>query len=161
MVFTNHAYAQVVEKSTGIGAFEVLVDPVTRAVSPEPGPNMMWNLKYRSMMGMVGFGMMGTPNGYGMGPGRMEMDDIAPLEVTAEMPVGSGEAIQTAQRYLDVYLPGTQVEEHADAFYGCYTIHILRNGETVGMLSVNGFSKAVFPHLWHGELVDAEDYGHD
>jgi hypothetical protein len=58
MVFTNHAYAQVVEKSTGIGAFEVLVDPVTRAVTSEPGPNMMWNLEYGMMMGGYrGYGM--------------------------------------------------------------------------------------------------------
>jgi len=46
MEFSNHFYAIVQEESTGIGAFEVLVDKVSGAVHPEPGPNMMWNLKY-------------------------------------------------------------------------------------------------------------------
>lgn len=44
MVFDNHAYAQIFEKSTSIVAMEVLVDPVTLTVYPEHGPNMMWNL---------------------------------------------------------------------------------------------------------------------
>ncbi|NIP27727.1 MAG: hypothetical protein GWO38_28915, partial [Phycisphaerae bacterium] len=49
------------DNDTGSGAFEVLVDPVTRNVFPEPGPNMMWNTEYGMMsggnMGMMG-GMM-------------------------------------------------------------------------------------------------------
>ena len=48
-------------------------------------------------------------------------------------------------------------DEHADAFYGYYTIHTLENGEVVGMLSVNGFTGQVFPHTWHGELVEMGD----
>jgi hypothetical protein len=46
MVFDNNAYVRVIEQSTGIGAFELLVDPATLNVYPEHGPNMMWNLKY-------------------------------------------------------------------------------------------------------------------
>ena len=62
MVFDNNAYVRVVEQSTGIGAFELLVDPATLAVTPEPGPNMMWNLKYSAlnhqyMMGGMDGGM--------------------------------------------------------------------------------------------------------
>lgn len=142
MIFENHAYAEIVERSTGIGAMEVLVDPVTLAVVPEPGPNMMWNLKYGHM---AGFNMMGW--GYGpWGSGRQ-------ADVTAEMPVDAEEAVQIAQRYLDRYLPGAQAEDEADPFYGYYTIHILRDGEPVGMLSVNGFTRQVFLHTWHGDLV--------
>jgi hypothetical protein len=60
MIFDNHAYAEIEEKSTGIGAMEVLVDPVTLEVYPEHGPNMMWNLKYGMMSGFgPGQGMMG------------------------------------------------------------------------------------------------------
>ena len=63
MVFDNNSYAIVVEESTGIGAFELLVDPATKAVYPEYGPNMMWNLKYGMHAGSgFGGGMMG---GYG------------------------------------------------------------------------------------------------
>jgi hypothetical protein len=152
MVFTNHAYAQVMEKSTGTGAFEVLVDPVTRAVISEPGPNMMWNLKYGHMAGFGGSGMMmGGYQGYGMG--RM-MDGVTPAQPSAEMPVSQEEAIQTAQRYLDAYLPGTQAEDEADSFYSYYTIHVLRDGKTIGMLSVNGYTQEVFVHFWHGDFVD-------
>jgi len=46
MVFDNNSYAIIKEESTGIGAFELLVDPASKAVYPEYGPNMMWNLKY-------------------------------------------------------------------------------------------------------------------
>ena len=53
MIFDNHAYAQFVEVSTDIGAMEVLVDPVSLAVTPEHGPNMMWNQKYSTMGGMA------------------------------------------------------------------------------------------------------------
>jgi len=51
MIFDNHAYAQVLNAETGLGAFEVLVDPVTGSVFPEPGPNMMWNTEYGMMNG--------------------------------------------------------------------------------------------------------------
>jgi len=34
------------------------------------------------------------------------------------------------------------------------TIHILRDGQTVGMLSVNGYTRQVFVHTWHGDLVE-------
>ena len=45
MIFDNNAYARITEKSTGIGAMELLVDPTSLSVFPEYGPNMMWNLK--------------------------------------------------------------------------------------------------------------------
>jgi hypothetical protein len=151
MVFTNHAYAQVVEKSTGISAFEVLVDPVTRAVTPEPGPNMMWNLKYGHMAGPGGFGMMMGPYG-GSGTGRM-MEEFTPPRPPADMPVSPQEAIQAVQRYLDAYLPGARAGDEADPFYGYYTIHIMRGSKTVGMVSVNGYTLEVFPHFWHGQFV--------
>jgi hypothetical protein len=149
MIFDNQAYAIVVEKSTGVGAFEVLVDPVTLAVYPEPGTNMMWNLKYGMMVGysgtgdsMIGGGMMGgaqAPN------------------LTAEMPVSEEQALKSAQQYLDASLPGAKVEDEADAFYGYYTIDIQRDGKIVGMLSVNGYNSQVFLHAWHGDFIEMSD----
>jgi hypothetical protein len=41
------------DKSTGAGAFELLVNRYTGYVTPEPGPNMMWNTKYGAMSGMM------------------------------------------------------------------------------------------------------------
>ncbi len=46
MIFDNNAYVVVKESDTGLGAFELLVDPVSQIAYPEYGPNMMWNLKY-------------------------------------------------------------------------------------------------------------------
>jgi len=63
MIFDNHAYAEIVEKDSGIGVMEVLVDPVTKAVFPEMGPTMMWNLKYGMMSGFGRYGMMGMMMG--------------------------------------------------------------------------------------------------
>jgi len=44
--YTNNFYIVVSEKSTGNGAFELLINKATGIVTPEPGPNMMWNTKY-------------------------------------------------------------------------------------------------------------------
>jgi hypothetical protein len=137
MIFDNGAYVLVKENSTGIGAMELLVDPLTQAVFPEPGPNMMWNQKYGMMYGR---GMMG---GY-----------VAPNNVSPDMPVSPEQAVQAAQRYLDANQPGTQAEQQPDQFYGYYTLHILKDGNVVGMLSVNGFNSQVFPHTWHGNFIE-------
>jgi hypothetical protein len=149
MVFDNNAYVRVVEQSTGLGAFELLVDPSTQIVRPEPGPNMMWNLKYGGLNHrlMMGGGMMGY-----------YASNATPAAVQAEMSVSSAQALQAAQQYLDTSLPGTTTALDADPFYGYYTIDILRDGKTVGMLSVNGFSGQVFLHTWHGSFIEAKDY---
>ncbi len=133
LIFDNNAYARITEKSTGIGAFELLVDPATLSVFPEYGPNMMWNRKY-SMMG--GF--------------------TAP-SVTGQMPVTADQARQAAQRYLDTYQPGAQADQKPDAFYGYYTIDILRDDKPVGMLSVNGYTQQVFLHTWHGNFIEMSE----
>lgn len=46
MIFDNNAYVVVKVSETGLGAFELLVDPVSQTAYPEYGPDMMWNLKY-------------------------------------------------------------------------------------------------------------------
>jgi hypothetical protein len=155
MVFDNNAYVRVVEKSTGIGAFELLVDPASQVVYPEHGPNMMWNLKYGGLNHQQ---MM--DGGRGNVPGMMGNygSDATPADVSSEMPVTSAQALKTAQQYLDTALPGAKTAPDADPFYGYFTIDILRDGKTVGMLSVNGFSGQVFLHTWHGTFIEARDY---
>lgn len=133
MVFDNHVYAQIVEKDTGMGAWEVLIDPVTRTVTFEHGPTMMWNLKYSPMAGW----MMGW---------------AAPQDQLPEVQVSPEEAVEIAQAYLDRALPGTIAEEPVP-FYGYYTLHILKDGQVIGMLSVNAYTGAVFPHFWHGRFL--------
>jgi hypothetical protein len=155
MIFDNHAYAQIIEKSTGIGALEVLIDPQTKEVYPEQGPNMIWNLKYSPMGSssqFYGSGMM-------MGFGREGLEDLSIFPEDSEnMPVDSDQAVGAAQKFLDQYHPGTQADEHADPFYGYYTIHVLRDGEVIGMLSVNGYSSQVFYHNWHGEFIQMSEH---
>jgi hypothetical protein len=88
------------------------------------------------------------------------MMGIAPIgEISVEMTVSPEQAVEAAQRYLDQYLPGAEADDHADPFYGYYTIHILDDGEVVGMLSVNGYSSQVFPHTWHGDFIEMSE-GH-
>ncbi|HEY4721615.1 MAG TPA: hypothetical protein VII92_07190, partial [Anaerolineae bacterium] len=147
MIFDNNAYARITEKATSIGAFELLVDPATLSVFPEYGPNMMWNLKYGMMGGLGSRGIMG---------GGM-MGGATTAQPTDKMPVSADEAAQTAQRYLDTYLPGAKASAQPDPFYGYYTIEFLRDGKTAGMLSVNGYTQQVFLHTWHGNFIEISE----
>ena len=155
MIFDNQAYAQIIEKSSGIGAMEVLIDPATRLVYPEQGPNMMWNLKYSPM------GNSGQFHGPGMMSGSYSAED-GEFDINTDdiknMPVSSSQAVKAAQNYLDQYRPGYQADEHADSFYGYYTLHTLSEDEVVGMLSVNGFTSQVFYHNWHGNFIEMSEH---
>jgi hypothetical protein len=137
MDFAWNYYAEVKEKDTGIHAMELLIDKYTGRVFPEVGPNMMWNTKYSPMGGMMG--------NYGGG------------QPTANMPVTPDQAKTLAQQYLDTNLPGLTVAE-ADTFYGYYTLHTLKNGQVEGMLSVNGYTGAVWYHSWHGPFLGMKEY---
>jgi hypothetical protein len=130
MVFSNHAYAQLIERETGLGAYEVLIGPATGTVFPEHGANMMWNTKY---------GMHTTT----------AADDV--------MAVNESEAIELAQAELN---NGFTVDDHGTAFYGYYTFHILEDGLVTGMLSVNGFTGEVLIHTWHGDLIEYDTSDH-
>ena len=151
MIFDNNAYAIIVEESTGIGAFELLVDPVTKAVYPEYGPNMMWNLKYGMHAGS-GFGGHGGMMGYFESGSQWDAPDVS-----AEMTVSAKEVEQIAQDYLDAYAPGVEVSHEITAFYGYYTIDTEKDGKIIGMLSVNGYSGQVFPHTWHGDFIEMSE----
>ncbi len=140
MAFDNQFYGQAREKSTGRYAFEFLIDRYSGAVYPEPGPNMMWNTKYGHMAGWGG--MMGDMMGGWWGASPSD-----------EMPITPEQAIAIAQEYLDRTGSGLEADEEADAFYGYYTIHVLQDGNIVGMLSVNGYTGQVWPHTWHGRYL--------
>ena len=150
MIFDNHAYAQIIDQSSGIGAFEVLVDPVSGNVFPEPGPNMMWNTEYGMMSGS-NFGIMGGMMNDQYGSGMMGGYGYP---ANAEIIVTADEAVTTAQEYLDTYLPGKTADATTDAFPGYYTLHVLEDGETIGMLSVNAYNGQVFLHHWHGTFIE-------
>jgi hypothetical protein len=141
MEFSENYYAEVAEKSTGVHAFEVLIDHATGEVYPEPGPNIMWNTRYGHMGGMM--------HGWDS-------------RVTTPMPVTAEQALALAQQWLDKSLPGRPVADEADAFYGYYTIHVLKDGQVYGMLSVNGYNGQVWYHNWHGDfirMIELEEQG--
>jgi hypothetical protein len=130
--YANNFYVQVNEKSTGNGAFELLINKYTGSIYPEMGPNMMWNTKYGMMRGGILGGIFGAP--------------------TATTTVTQTQATTNAQTYLTSYLPGTTTGD-VKAFYGYYTIEILNGATPYGMLSVNGYSGQVWFHNWHGTFL--------
>ena len=132
--YTQNFYVLFKEKSTGLGAFEMIIDKYTGAIYPEMGPNMMWNTKY----GMMNGGMMGWITGTTTGP----------MTVTAE------QAKTNAQQFLTADYPGTTVGS-IDTFYGYYHIDVLSASTTYGMLSVNGYTRQVWYHNWHGAFIQA------
>ena len=160
MVFDNNAYVVVKETSTGLGAFELLVDPASQVAYPEYGPNMMWNLKYgglnhSEMMSGTGAGAGGHGSmGGSAGMGNWNYGSTTPADVTADMPVTKDQAIQNAQSYLDGYLPGSTAANDPTHFYGYYTFDFSKDGKVAGMLSVNGFTGQVFLHTWHGTFIE-------
>jgi len=147
MEFDNNFYALVTEKSTGAGAFELLVNRYTGAVHPEPGPNMMWNTKYGHMAGLGG--MMGRLGGMMGGAWNQQS---GPMTVTVT------QARTTAQQWLDANQPGAKLADDEMQFYGYYTMDFLKDGKTAGMLSVNGYSGQVWYHTWHGNFISEQTF---
>ena len=134
MEFEQNFYIIYYEKSTGIGAFETLIDKSTGRIFPEYGPNMMWNTKYGHG------GMMG-------GWSQLPPEDNF---------VNEDDAIRFAQDFLDSVYPGT-VAEDPHPFYGYYTLHVTKDGEIYGMLSVNSIDGAVWYHNWHGAYIQRRE----
>ncbi len=121
--YSHNFYVSLIEKSTGRGAIEIIIDRYGGSFQPEP-QSMMWNSKN---------GMMGQSQ-------------------TAEMVVTSAQALKTAQDFLNIVYPGTEDDEMV-SYYGYYTIMTTLEGEHYGMLSVNGYSGEVWYHTWHGMFI--------
>ena len=130
MEFSRNFYAIVIETDSGKGAMELLIDPYTGRVTPEIGPNMMWNAKYSHMRWQSG----GVDNALSL-----------------------SEAAAAAQQVLDELVPGAVLEEHGIDFYGYYSFDYSVDGEIAGMLSVNGTDGRVWLHTWHGEFIGEKE----
>lgn len=164
MEFQYNYYAIVKEKSTGQGAFELLVNKYTGQVSPEMGPNMMWNTKYGMHSGGangLSGGMMGGMMGQsGVAGGMMSqgmMSGQYPVTAPTEpMTVTPEQATAKAQEWLSQNQLGATTEA-PDQFPGYYTIHTLKDGKVTGMLSVNGYTGQVWFHSWHGDFIQMKE----
>ncbi len=133
MEFQNNFYAVVVERDTGMGALELLLWKDGGRIAPEPGPNMMWNLKY------------------GMRPAYAR-------EYSAS--VGPERASEIAVGALGEAFPGVEVEVGEPIpFYGYYTMDYKLDGEMYGMLSVNSLTGEAWFHTWHGGFVREVELG--
>ncbi len=131
MEFQHNFYAAVKEKSTGIGAFELLLWRGNGRITPEPGPNMMWNLKYGSMSRYSG---------------------------TYNPSIDEEKAKEIALASLRKLFSGHEVDvEEAIPFYGYYTLDYSVDGKITGMLSVNAFSGNVWYHTWHGYFISMKE----
>ena len=174
MVFDNNAYVAIKDGKTGIGAFELLVNPLNKAVFPEFGPNMMWNVVYGYMSGQGTSGMMGQQMSQMMGngtngmmgqgaSGMMGSLSVPNGEVSSiqpgKLPVTAEQALKIAQVYLDKVYPGVQAVAKADEYPGYYTVDVQKQAKLGGMLSVNGFTGQVWYHTWHGQFIEMTDFG--
>ncbi|MEM3522493.1 MAG: PepSY domain-containing protein [Candidatus Bathyarchaeia archaeon] len=157
MEFEYNFYIIYFEEDTGMGAFEMLIwktnavnnmmmghmgwGMMAGRITPEPGPNMMWNIKYGGMTSHMG-GRMGRQYGN---------------VLTIDMPISEEEAKSIGQRYLDQYFPGSTIME-TTKFYGYYTFDFGKDGKIYGMFSVNGYTGQVWLHEWHGTFITMREY---
>ena len=103
-----------------------------------------------AMMGAGYGGMMGGTTTTPTAPTTPATPSTTPTETVTLV-----RAHELAQAWLDANEPGVKVETGGDAFPGYYTLETLRNGQIAGMISVNASTGAVWPHWWHGELIEA------
>lgn len=128
MQFSNGYYAELLHRD-GKGATEVLIDPGSGSVQLEFGPAMMWN------------------TAYGMMPAARQ---------TGATAIGPDQAVRNADRWLSEHHTGLHAAE-PDTFPGYYTLHTLRDGHIVGMLSVNATTGHVWYHTWHGRFIRMQE----
>ena len=131
MEFEYNLYALIEEADTGRGAFELLIDPFDGTVSPEIGPNMMWNTKY---------GMMGARSG-----------------AVRPNVIGVDEAKKIAGEYLGRVRGEGPYELSGNEFFGYYTLDFKKNGMILGMVSVNAFTGQTWYHTWHGGFIAEQE----
>jgi len=136
ILFDNHGYAQIIESDTGIGAMEVLIDPPTKRVYPEHGPNITWNLKYGSSKNLNMFNYDGVSD-----------------NLPSSMTISKSHAVEIIKDYLEKY-PIAESYNDPTTFYGYYSFILYEKGQVTGVISVNGFSGNTMLHLWHGQYID-------
>ena len=158
MAFSNNDYVAI-RDAKGKPAFELLTGRGLGWLMEEP-PSMMWNTRYGMMRGwtggsvrggmmgsMMGGGMMNGWNGwYGGGSGRVS---------------SVAQAARIADRWLARTRSGERVESDVGGmghFPGYYTLDTIRDGLTVGMLSVNASTGAVWYHGWHGRFLSEREF---
>lgn len=124
MRFENHYYADL-QESDGTKVTEVLIDARSGSVRPEMGPAVMWNTRFA----------------------MMHQGLSSANEITAK------QAQDLADQWLMKHDRGLASEDPAH-FPGYYTLHTVKDGNIVGMLSINASTGDVWHHSWHGDFVE-------
>jgi hypothetical protein len=164
--FPTVFYVVVQERSTGKGAFALLVNRVNGNVSPEMGPPMMWNVKYGHPAG--GFGghpMGGMGQGYGpgsMGPGMMGQGfspqpgvrpvQAAPGTPPQVAPMDEARARGALQAWATQTFPGAGIGKALE-FPGFFTYRLVRDGKPFALVSVNAYGGQVWYAWQYGPIV--------
>ncbi|MFQ6050817.1 MAG: PepSY domain-containing protein [Candidatus Hydrothermarchaeota archaeon] len=124
--FQTHFEAEFEEKDTGKHAFEIVVDKYTGAISPEMGPNMMWNTKY----------------------GHFSTDYLVPMSITEE------KAREIVQEFINRNNLDWNLD-NAEVYYGFYEFHAKdKNKSIVAQINVNGYTGALWIENWHGPVIN-------
>lgn len=132
MEFESSFYVLALEKSTGRGGLELMVNPFSGVVSLGTGPAMMWNRKY----------------------GRMGRSESGSLENALSMEKAYG----MAQQALEKRSAGVTMEKKGTAFYGYYTFTCLKDGKPVGWISVEGQEGQVWMNTNLGKFIASKEF---
>jgi hypothetical protein len=69
----------------------------------------------------------------------------------AEMTVTEAQARDYAQKFLEANFPGSTLGDQIEVSYSHYSVPVLRDGQVIGFLNVNGYTGQVwYPHRWMG-----------
>jgi len=155
MAFTKNDYAAVSDKQ-GKAAFELLTRPALGWVMEEPA-SMMWNTRY-GMFGKLGAKSTGLLGPIGMmGSGMMGCLGAWYGDVAGKVS-SVVQAAKVANAWLANFRPGEKAETDGRAFPGYFSLDTVRDGKTVGMLSVNASTGAVWYHGWHGVFLSERGF---
>lgn len=129
--------AEVIERSTGRHAFDLMVSKGASQISPAAGPNIMWNTKYGPTIAEIG-------GGYGM------LGRVLAQPSPGDMTLSEAEARDIAESAIEDMADTSLLLENdtAATFYGFYEFYLDRDGEAVGALAVNGYSGQVWFEDW-------------
>ncbi len=125
--YNTHFEVELLEKDTRRGAFELIIDKFNGRVTPEIGPNLLWNGK---------FGQGG--NYFGLQP-------------VMTIPVVS--ALQSVGDFIKRTSPELKVEGDVIEYYGYYEFHVTQDDKMVLEININGFSGQMWIENWHGSLL--------
>jgi len=112
----------------------------------------MEGMNHGGMSGMDGMGNMQGMEGMSGMSGMMGTDTVDNNATTADMTIKSADAASRAQKYLDVQFPGSKAS-NPDMFYGYYSFDISKDGRTITLLAVNGYSGQVWLQTWTGSWL--------